>query len=432
MIGALATPALYRGVSQLAAPAIDLWLAHRRKQGKEDTARFAERFGHAGLPRPDGRLAWAHGASVGEALAVLPLAERLVAEGFHVLITSGTVTSAQILEKRLAPGMTHQYVPIDRPTAVRRFLDHWRPELAIWVESELWPNLVLGTAARAIPMIMVNARMSERSARRWRGMPRLIKPLLGAFSAVLAQSEADGERLQALGAGSVSLGGNIKYDAPPLPVDAAALQRFTKELGARPHWLAASTHPGDEAAACQAHAALAGETPGLITLIAPRHPARTAEIADMLRARGITPAIRSRGQAITPNTEIYIADTLGEMGLLYRAVGTVFIAGSLGDHGGHNPVEPALLENALLAGPDMRNFDDACTALQAAGALTRIARADDLAATLQPLMTDTARQRQQAAAALATAGALGGASDRALTEILRLIEGPGNQARAHA
>ena len=276
MIGALATPALYRGLSSLAAPAIHLWLARRRGQGKEDEARFAERLGHAGLARPEGRLAWAHAASVGESLAVLPLAERLCAEGLNVLITSGTVTSARVLEKRLGAGMMHQYVPIDRPAAVTRFLTHWRPDAAIWVESELWPNLVLAAAARRIPMVMVNARMSERSARRWRRMPRLIAPLLGAFGACLAQSEEDAARLKSLGAPTVRLAGNIKYDAPPLPADEAALNHLRHEIGGRPHWLMASSHPGDEAAAAEAHAALAGKIPGLLTLIAPRHPERGA------------------------------------------------------------------------------------------------------------------------------------------------------------
>ena len=251
MIGALATPAVYQGISRLAAPAINVWLARRRRQGKEDSARFGERLGHPGRARPDGRLAWAHAASVGESLAVLPLAERLAAKGLKILITSGTVTSARVLENRLPAGMLHQYVPIDRPAPVRRFLDHWRPDMAIWVESELWPNLVLAAAARSIPMIMVNARMSERSARRWRRMPRLISPLLGAFGVCLAQSEEDGNRLRSLGATSVSLAGNIKYDAPPLPVDETALHDLQRGIGERPHWLAASTHPGDEAAAAR-------------------------------------------------------------------------------------------------------------------------------------------------------------------------------------
>ena len=431
MIGTFATPAVYHGISRLAAPAIDLWLARRRSQGKEDKARFAERFGHPGRARPDGRLAWAHAASVGESLAVLPLAERLVAEGLKVLITSGTVTSARILENRLPAGTMHQYVPIDRPAPVRRFLDHWRPDVAIWVESELWPNLVLAAAARTIPMIMVNARMSERSARRWRRMPRLIAPLLGAFGACLTQSEEDGNRLRALGATSVRLAGNIKYDAPPLPVDETALQNLRREIGERPHWLAASTHPGDEAAAAQAHAALTGTIPGLLTLIAPRHPERSAEIAVMLRARGHGVARRSAGDHIDADTGIYVADTLGEMGLLYRLAGAVFVAGSLASHGGHNPVEAALLKNALVAGPDMRNFEDACVALEKAGALGRIKQADALAGALEPLLRDPALCRKQAEAAHSAARSLGGASDRALGEIMRLLDGNGERAHAH-
>lgn len=432
MISALATPAVYHGFSRLAAPAIDIWLAHRRRQGKEDKVRFAERLGRPGRARPDGRLAWAHAASVGESLAVLPLAERLNAEGLNVLITSGTVTSARVLEKRLPAGMLHQFVPIDRPSAVRRFLDHWRPDMAIWVESELWPNLVLAAAARAIPMAMVNARMSERSARRWRHMPRLIAPLLGAFGACLAQSEADGKRLQELGAKSVILAGNIKYDAAPLPVDETALDKLQLEIGERPHWLAASTHPGDEAAAAEAHMALAGAIPGLLTLIAPRHPERTSEFVEMLRARGLVVATRSSGAAIDADTDIYVADTLGEMGLFYRLAGPVFIAGSLASHGGHNPVEAALLKNALLAGPDMRNFDDACQALERVGALGRIERADDLAGALKPLLRDSELSRTQAESAYSAACSLGGASDRAMTEILRLLGNSRGRAHAHA
>lgn len=431
MIGALATPALYRGISQLAGPAINLWLARRRKQGKEDTTRFTERFGHAGQVRPEGRLVWAHGASVGEALAVLPLAEYLVAEGLSVLITSGTVTSAQILESRLKMGMVHQYVPIDRPAAVRRFLNHWHPDAALWVESELWPNLVLSTAARDIPMIMVNARMSERSAQHWRRMPRLITPLLGAFSAILAQSNTDGARLQALGAHCVTLGGNIKYDAPLLAVDSTALKFLKAAIGDRPHWLAASTHPGDELAAAEAHATLAGKIPNLLTLIAPRHPVRTTEIVAMLRRRGLNVAMRSRDETITAETDIYIADTLGEMGVLYRVAGTVFIAGSLASHGGHNPVEPALLNNALLAGPDMRNFEDACTTLTKANALTRINSAEALADALELLLQNPALRQTQAAAARTSARALGGASATALNEIMRLLAQTEELTHAH-
>jgi len=432
MIGALATPALYRGLSNLAAPALHLWLARRRSQGKEDKTRFPERLGHASLARPDGRLAWAHAASVGESLAVLPLAERLRARGLSVLITSGTVTSARLLEKRLGDSMMHQYVPVDRPAAVKRFLDHWQPDVAIWIESELWPNLVFATANRYIPMVMANARMSERSARYWRRIPRLIAPLLGAFDTCLAQSEEDAARLQSLGATTVRLVGNIKFDAPPLPANDTALDGLRQEVGGRPHWLMASSHPGDEDAAAKAHTALVGDIPGLLTLIAPRHPERGEAVVTMLRKRGLQVAERSTGDTIVPETDIYVADTLGEMGLLYRASEIAFVAGSLANHGGHNPVEPALLGNALLAGPDMRNFDDACRALEKADALTRIARADDLAGALAPLLRDTVLVRKRAEAADAAAQALGGASDRALLEILHLLGNAVEQTHARA
>ena len=432
MIGALATPALYRGLSGLAAPAIHCWLVRRRGQGKEDATRFPERLGHASLARPSGRLAWAHAASVGESLAVLPLAEHLCEKGLRVLITSGTVTSAQLLEKRLGESMMHQYVPVDRPAAVKRFLDHWRPDVAIWVESELWPNLVLATANRHIPMVMVNAHMSERSAKRWRHMPRLIAPLLSAFDACLAQSEEDANRLRTLGAATVKLAGNTKFDAPPLPSSDRALAGLRQETVGRPHWLMASSHPGDENAAAKAHIALANDFPRLLTLVAPRHPERSKAIVAMLRGRGLQVAKRSTGDHITPDTEIYVADTLGEMGLLYRASTIVFVAGSLANHGGHNPVEPALLGNALLAGPDMRNFDDACHVLESADALTRIKSSDDLADALTPLLRDAALTQKRAEAANAAARALSGASDQALTEIMQLLDDVVEPAYARA
>ena len=432
MIGALATPALYRGLSDLAAPAIYFWLARRRGQGKEDETRFQERLGHASLARPGGCLVWAHAASVGESFAVLPLAERLRAKGLAVLITSGTVTSARLLEKRLSDNMMHQYVPIDRPAAVKRFLDHWRPNVAVWVESELWPNLVLAVAGRQIPMVMVNARMSERSTRRWRRMPRLIAPLLSAFNVCLAQSEEDATRLQSLGAATVRLAGNIKFDAPPLPANDTALKALRREVGFRPHWLMACSLPGDEDAAAKAHNALVGDVPGLLTMIAPRHPERGEVVDAMLRGRGFRVAKRSTGDHITPETDIYVADTLGEMGLLYRASEIVFVAGSFADHGGHNPVEPALLGNALLAGPDMRNFEDACRVLEYADALTRVARADDLASALAPLLHNTTLTRKRAEAADVAARELGGASDRALAEILHLLRDVTEPAHARA
>ena len=263
MIEALITPRSYRYASLLATPVIDAWLAHRRRRGKEDHARFGERLGRPSLPRPDGRLVWMHGASVGESLSLLPLVARL-REAFPdvpILITSGTVTSAQLLRERLPAGVQHQFVPVDRPGAVRRFLQHWRPDLSVWVESELWPNLILETAARGTPMLLLNGRLSRRSAARWRRAPKLSRPLLAVFDCVLAQTDADAERFRALGARNVTVQGNLKNDAPPLPADEDGVAALSQTIGARPCWAAASTHEGEEAMVAEAISACAGPFP---------------------------------------------------------------------------------------------------------------------------------------------------------------------------
>lgn len=423
MIGALATPALYRGASRLAAPALDAWLAHRRRRGKEDAVRFPERLGHASHARPDGFLVWLHAASVGESLSVLPLITRLCrsAPPPAILLTSGTVTSARLLADRLPNGAVHQYAPIDRPDAVRRFLDHWRPDLALWVESELWPNLILETARRTVPMLLVNARMSDRSAQRWHRMPRLAAPLLQSFHAVLAQSAADAERFAALGARRVVNNGNLKFDAPPLPYDEAALQDLRALLADWPLWLAASTHPGEEAVVAETHRALRGEAQDLLLIIVPRHPERGPELARDLEARGFATTLRSRGERPTAQTEIYIADTLGELGLFFRLAEIVLIGGSIAPHGGHNPVEPALLDCALIAGPHMDNFEEACTALERASGMERMAEAGSLQRTVAHWLRDPTRRMTCAAAAKSAARALAGAADRALEEIAVLL-----------
>ncbi len=289
------TAALYRAGTELLGPAIELWLKRRLARGKEDPARLSERLGRPGRDRPPGRLVWLHGASVGEAISVLPLIDRLLAarDDVSVLLTTGTVTSARLMAERLPARAFHQFAPVDRPSAVERFLDHWRPDLALWVESELWPNLVAETAKRGAAMALVNARLSERSYRRWRRLGWLIRPMLSAFALTLAQSEADAQRLRALGARDVRCLGNLKSAAPPLVVDKAALAELSAALGGRPRWLAASTHPGEEAIAADVHRRLAPRLPGLLTVIAPRHPERGPELAEAL---GATVARRSAGE----------------------------------------------------------------------------------------------------------------------------------------
>ena len=313
MIETLITPRSYRYASLLASPVIGAWLAYRRSRGKEDEARFGERLGRPSLPRPDGRLVWMHGASVGESLSLLPLVAQL-REAFpdvHVLITSGTVTSAQLLRERLPAGVQHQFVPVDRPDAVRRFVQHWRPDLSVWVESELWPNLILETAGRGTPMLLLNGRVSRRSATRWRRAPHLSRPLLAVFDCVLAQTGADAERFRALGARNVTVQGNLKNDAPPLPADEGHVTALRRAIGGRPCWAAASTHEGEEAMIADAITTLRRNSPDLLTILAPRHPergdayGRPAGDAAVSPPPGARPVVRSRRA-----TAVYLVDTL--------------------------------------------------------------------------------------------------------------------------
>src|SRR5271155_2761963 len=268
-------PLLYSALTRPLTPLAMVYLAQRRRRGKEHLIRFRERRGIPSGTRPTGPLVWIHAASVGEATTVLGLIEHLLDTrlDLEILVTTGTVTSARLLETRLPARARHQFVPIDLPSWIGRFLDHWRPDLALWVESELWPNLVLATHARGIPMMLVNGRLSARSYRRWRRWPGLIGPMLGAFAQCLAQDAAQAERLRLLGARDVAAVGDLKAAGNALPVDETQLWRLRREIGPRPRWLAASTHQGEEAIAAAVHARLALGHPGLLTIIAPRHPA---------------------------------------------------------------------------------------------------------------------------------------------------------------
>ncbi len=406
--------ALYRLATGLGAPLVGLWLGLRRAAGKEEPARQGERTGRADRARPPGELIWLHAASVGESVSALPLIERLLSarSDAHTLITTVTVTSARIMDERLPERAFHQYAPVDTPGAVRRFLDHWAPDRAIWIESELWPNMIAMSRARGIPLALVNARLSSRSHRRWRRAPRLISGVLGAFDLVLAQSADAASRLRDLGARNAEAVGNLKHDAPPLATDPAALAKLAAAVGSRRLWLAASTHEGEEAAAAAAHRQLAARYPDLLTVIAPRHPPRGAAIATAHRAEGFRLAQRSAGEAVEPDTEIYLADTLGELGLLYRLSPIVFVGGSLTPHGGQNPLEPARLGCAVLHGPHMENFAEAAARLREADGAIVLTRAEALGDALGRLLDDDAARARLVDQAGRVAAELGGALDQ--------------------
>jgi len=392
---------LYRAFTVLAAPAIIGYLGFRRLRGKEDRGRFSERLGKASQSRRPGPLVWIHCASVGEAQSALALVARILSreEGATSLVTTGTVTSARLLASRLPGRAIHQYVPADHPAWVRRFLDHWQPDIGLWIESELWPNLVIETAARNIPMVLINARMTARSFANWRLVQGAAHELLGCFQQVLAQSEADGERYRALGARQVAVTGSLKYDADPLPAGTAELKRLAVEIGDRPSWLAASIHPGEESAVAATHRLLKVRHPGLLTILVPRHAGRGTEFAAILRADGLVVTQRSTGEPFAPNTDIYLADTMGELGIFYRLTQIVFVGGSLVRHGGQNMLEPAQFGCALLYGPHVHNFLAIAADLSAAGAAQEVRDASELAEAIGALLVDeTARAKRGAAA----------------------------------
>ncbi|WP_119678783.1 3-deoxy-D-manno-octulosonic acid transferase [Indioceanicola profundi] len=412
---------LYRGLTHLAGPAVGRLLDRRAARGKEDPLRRHERLGRPSLPRPAGRLIWLHAASVGESLAILPLVERLLALSptAHVLVTTGTVTSATLMDKRLPARAFHQYVPVDLPGAAKRFVDHWRPDMVLWVESEFWPNLLGEVRRRGLPCGLINARISEKSFRSWRRVPRTSRRLLSVFQLALAQTAEGAERLCALGIREVRAVGNLKYSAAPLPADPEMLASLRAAVGSRPVWAFASTHPGEEALVPTVHRRAA--LPGLLSIIVPRHPARGAEVAELLRGQGMSVAVRSVDGAPRPEHEAYVVDTLGELGLVYRLAPVAVIGGSFAGIGGHNPIEPALLGAAVVHGPSMHNFAEVAAELQARGGALNVPDGDALPGLVRDLLTDGMARARLADAALAVAEENRQAVDRVLAALDPLL-----------
>jgi 3-deoxy-D-manno-octulosonic-acid transferase len=286
---------------------------------------------------------------------------------------------------------------------VRRFLDHWRPDMALWIESEIWPNLLHEIGRRRIPAALVNARISARSFRKWSRVPGFISPLLKVFRICLTQTEAEAERLRRLGATDVRCLGNLKFSAEPLPADAGALAEMREAFGNRPVWLLASSHPGEEAIAADVHAALRAALPGLLTVIVPRHPERGGEVTEMLQGRGLPAARRSQGRLPNREHEAYVADTMGELGLFFRLAPVVCVGGSLAPIGGHNPVEPAQFGCAVIYGPHMTNFSEVAAQLEEGSAALPVADGAALGQAIGRLLCDGAERTRLGEAARAVA-----------------------------
>ena len=366
-------PFLYRALTSIAAPFISLYLRLRRARGKEDRTRFRERLGFPSLSRPSGKIVWCHAASVGEVLSVLSVLDEIGNRypHWHILLTTGTETSANIVQSRLPANAFHQYIPVDRWPYVTRFLEHWEPDLVLWVESELWPNMLAGLAERHTPAILLNGRMSEKSYQRWRMIRGGVKQMLTPFQLGLVQTGVERNRYAVLGLENVHAVGNLKFAADPLPYDIEQLN-FLKEITAgRPIWLMASTHAGEDEIALRLHRKLRLTWPDLLTFIVPRHPVRTDTISDLIANEGIPFSRRSVGQVLDKDIQIYLADTMGELGLFYRLCKVCCLAGSF-TWGGHNPIEPALLRCAVVFGPKMDNFAVMADDMLAQGAAIQV------------------------------------------------------------
>ena len=409
----------WRLATRLLTPVAPLLLRQRATRGKEDWTRLNERLGIAGLPRPSGRLIWLHGASVGESLSALPLIEKLKQHA-TVLVTSGTVTSAAMMGQRLPAGALHQYVPLDTPGAVARFLDHWKPDAGLFIESDLWPNLILAARARGIKLALVNARISAASAERWMWARRSVRILLSAFDMVLAQDEEIAQRFRGLGARNVEVVGSLKADAPPLAVDEDALAAMRQAIDGRPVLLAAQTHPGEDETILPAHDQLRAQFPDLLTILIPRHTARGADLEMLCGDRACRR--RSAGGRITSQTAIYIADTMGEMGLFYRLAPFCFLGGSLVPLGGHNPLEPAVLKCAVLAGPHTASAPTAYDAIFAAQGFGRVTSSTDIAREAARLLADAKAAAAAGIAAAQGAATLSGAVDRSVAQLKQLLD----------
>jgi 3-deoxy-D-manno-octulosonic-acid transferase len=415
-------------IASALAPLLPLYLRRRIAKGKEIAERLPERQGH-GAARPPGRLVWCHAASNGETLSLLPLLEALAKQdaALSFLVTTGTVTSARLLEQRLSPELAprtqHRFLPLDVPRWVARFLAGWRPDLAVIVESELWPNMLAVAGRQGVPLALVNARMSARSAKTWGWASGFARGLLGRFGLILAQTEADAARFSALAGREVPCWGNLKYAAPPLPTEPNELTRLSAIWAGRPVWLAASTHPGEDEIILAAHRLLAPAHPGLLTVIVPRHPPRGPDIAGL--AGDLPVARRGAGQEAGAGVAVYVADTLGELGLFYRLARVALIGGSLVPHGGQNPLEAARLGCPILIGPHHFNFSEIIARLSAAHGLIETpdgpGAAEALAAHVARFLADPAAGQAMAGAAAALAQGQADLPGRIATSLLPLI-----------
>lgn len=425
---------IYRAATQALRPVVPFLLRRRAARGKEDPERQNERFGIASRPRPDAPLVWLHAASVGETNTVLPIIAGLarMRPDLSFLLTTGTVTSARLAASRLPPDCVHQFVPLDAAAYLQRFLDHWRPDLAILTESEIWPNLVLETAARGVPIALVNGRMSRRSYRGWSKRRTMALPLFSRLDLVLAQNARLADWFTDLGAPRVVNAGNLKMDAPAPPVDAAAFDLLSGATQGRTVFLAASTHDDEEVQVAGVHQALKSQFPTLLTIIAPRHPERGPALAVQLAQRGLAVRRRAAGDMPDAATDIYLADTIGELGTLYALAPLCLVGGSLVPHGGQNPIEAVKHGCGVLMGPHTTNFADTYEALLEKNGALRVTSADQVQARVRELLLAPEKLQLMRRRAEVVVEEMTGALARSLAALEPMLPAKGWGARTDA
>lgn len=410
MSGRMARLALgvYQTAGTLLSPFVGGYLAYRAAKGKEERARRLERSGYASADRPAGPLVWFHAASVGEMNAVIPLIREIRRRDIHVILTTGTVTSAKLAAERIGNEAIHQYVPLDLKPAVSRFLSYWQPDCVIIAESEIWPATVMELGRRRIPQILVNARMSDRSFDRWGRRPSLAEALFENLALVIAQSDVDAERFRDLGARQVIMSGNLKVDTDAPSYDAAVFARYKKQLGERKTWAAISTFDGEEKAAGIVHRTLK-ERDGQLTIIVPRHPERADAIEAELVKQGLKVARRTREDILSPDVDVFLGDTIGEMGLYLRLTEVAFVGRSLFAEGGQNPLEPAMLGCAVLSGSNVQNFRDAYQTLARRGSARMVRDTEMLAKGVHYLLSNDHARRNMIEAGIVAVQEMRGA-----------------------
>lgn len=417
---------LYTFLFHLGLPliAVRLWLRARKAPAYRQ--RIGERFA-VGLPTMQRGGIWVHAVSVGESIAAAPMIRALLKQypDLPITVTCMTPTGSERIKAMFAdePRIQHCYLPYDLPWAAGRFLDHVQPRLGIIMETELWPNHIHQCAKRRIPVMLANARLSERSARGYGRFARLTRPMLAEMSGFAVQTETEARRFLELGARPecVTVTGSIKFDLsidPQLPVAASRLREEWLATE-RPVWIAASTHAGEDESVLAAHRQVLSSYSDALLILVPRHPERFNSVNDLCQQQGFATVRRSTSQPVMPATSVLLGDTMGELLFLYALADVAFVGGSLVPNGGHNLLEPAALDKPVLSGPHLFNFLEIAAMLRSAGALEEVSDAAALATAVQRLIDQPAAAKAMADAGLGVMKANQGALQRLLDLIAR-------------